>query len=453
MSHSLATARPTSYWLDSPDRPPARPPLPGPTQCDLAVVGGGYSGLWTAILAKEADPSRDVVLLEADRLGWAASGRNGGFCSASLTHGDANGASRFPDEQSHLDRLGLANLDEMEEALQRYDIACDFERTGKLEIAVQPHQVAELGSVRGEFLDQAAIQQEIHSPTYLAAVLARRTTAVLDPAKLVWGLARTAEELGVRIVEGTPVRRLDSDGGRIVLTTDRGTVRAARVALGTNVFRPLLRRLRLSIVPVYDYVLMTEPLTDAQMDAIGWQGRQAVGDMSNQFHYYRLTADNRILWGGYDAIYHYRRRIRPEYDQRPSTFTALAENFRRTFPQLDTVRFSHRWGGVIDTCSRFCAFFGTAYGGRVAYALGFTGSGVAVTRFGAKVMLDLLSGESTELTELRMTRTRPAPFPPEPLTYLGIQATRRSLAAADRKGGRRNLWLRSLDRVGWGFES
>ena len=453
MSNTLATASPTPYWLDSPRRPAPRPALSGSTRCELAIVGGGYSGLWTAILAKEADPSLNVLVVEGNRVGWAASGRNGGFCSASLTHGDANGAARFPDEQARLDELDLANLDELEESLRRYDIDCDFERPGKFEIAVAPHQVEELATVRGEFLDQTQIQAEIHSPTYLAAVLSRRTTAILDPAQLAWGLARTAEGLGVRVVENTRVHRLGPAGGHVAVETDHGTIRADRVALGTNAFRPLLRRLRQSIVPVYDYVLMTEPLTDAQLGQIGWTGRQAVGDMSNQFHYYRLTADNRILWGGYDAIYHYGRRIRAEYDQRPETFSALAANFRTTFPQLDTVRFTHRWGGVIDTCTRFCPFFGTAYDGRVAYALGFTGSGVGVTRFGAKVMLDLLSGKSTELTELELVRRRPAPFPPEPFAYLGIQATRRSLARADRNGGRRNLWLRALDRVGWGFES
>jgi glycine/D-amino acid oxidase-like deaminating enzyme len=198
---------------------------------------------------------------------------------------------------------------------------------------------------------------------------------------------------------------------------------------------------------------MTEPLSAAQLDAIGWKNRQGIGDSANQFHYYRLSADNRILFGGYDAIYHFGRAVHASYDQRPATFEKLAGHFFETFPQLEGISFTHRWGGAIDTCSRFCAFFGTAHRGRVAYALGFTGLGVGATRFGARVMLDLLSGSDTELTQLDMVRSKPVPFPPEPLAYLGVQATRWSLDRADRNEGKRNLWLRALDAAGMGFDS
>ncbi len=175
--------------------------------------------------------------------------------------------------------------------------------------------------------------------------------------------------------------------------------------------------------------------------------------VGNQFHYYRLTADNRILWGGYDAVYHAGGRIRPGYDQRTATFRLLAEHFAETFPQLDGVRFTHRWGGVIDTCSRFCAFFGRAYGGKLSYVVGYTGLGVGASRFGADVMLDLLRGEPTERTGLWMVRSKPTPFPPEPLRTAVIQLTRWSLARADAHNGRRNHWLRLLDALGLGFDS
>ncbi len=228
---------------------------------------------------------------------------------------------------------------------------------------------------------------------------------------------------------------------------------ARRVVLATNAFPSMVKRLRPYIVPVYDYVLVTEPLSPGQLDAIGWRNRQGVGDSGNQFHYYRLTADNRILWGGYDAIYHFGHAVRAAYDQRPATHLRLADHFFTTFPQLEGIGFSHRWGGAIDTCTRFCAFFGTAHRGRVAYALGYTGLGVAATRFGARVMLDLLSGQPTELTQLEMVRSKPVPIPPEPLAYLGVQATRWSLARADRRSGRRNLWLQALDAADLGFDS
>jgi glycine/D-amino acid oxidase-like deaminating enzyme len=239
----------------------------------------------------------------------------------------------------------------------------------------------------------------------------------------------------------------------VEVRTAGGTVRAGNVALGTNAFPPLVRRLRLMTVPVYDYVLATEPLSAEQLASVGWRGRQGVGDHANLFHYYRLTRDNRIVWGGYDAVYHYGSRIRSGLEQRETTHRLLAENFLATFPQLSGVRFTHRWGGVIDTSTRFSAFFGTAHDGRVAYAMGYTGLGVAATRFGADVMLDLLAGEETERTRLRMVRERPLPFPPEPVRFAGIGLTRWSLARADDHRGRRNLWLRALDRAGLGFDS
>src|SRR5690606_36115027 len=160
-----------------------------------------------------------------------------------------------------------------------------------------------------------------------------------------------------------------------------------------------LKRNRLMTVPVYDYVLMTEPLSDAQLTAIGWQNRQGISDSANQIHYYRLSADNRILFGGYDAIYHYGGKVRAKYEDRPQTFQRLATHFFTTFPQLEGLRFKHRWAGAIDSCSRFCAFSGTARGGRVAYATGITGRGVGATRYAADGMLDKLEGLKTERTE------------------------------------------------------
>ena len=225
------------------------------------------------------------------------------------------------------------------------------------------------------------------------------------------------------------------------------------MALGTNAFPPLLRRLRLMTVPVYDYVLATEPLSADQRAAIGWSGRQGVGDAANLFHYYRLTRDDRIVWGGYDAVYRYASGIDPAHEQAGGTHDLLAEHFFATFPQLEGLSFTHRWAGVIDTCTRFAAFFGTAHRGRTAYALGYTGLGVAATRFGADVMLDLLHGEDTERTRSALVRERPLPFPPEPFRAVGINLTRWSLARADAHAGRRNLWLRALDRAGLGFDS
>jgi glycine/D-amino acid oxidase-like deaminating enzyme len=258
----------------------------------------------------------------------------------------------------------------------------------------------------------------------------------------------------VRIYEHSPVTAVTSEGraGLRVVTRD-GTVLAARVALGTGAYRPVLRRLRHYLVPVYDYALVTEPLATAELASIGWRNRQGLADSSSQFHYYRLTADNRILWGGYDAVYYNGGRIRAAHDASPATFATLARHFFQTFPQLEGLNFTHAWGGVIDTCSRLCVFTGTAHDGRLAYAAGYTGLGVGAARFGANTMLDLLHGEQTERTALAMMRTRPVPFPPEPARSAVIQLTRASIARADRNEGRRDLWLRALGRLGLGFDS
>ncbi|MEH0843395.1 FAD-dependent oxidoreductase [Micromonospora sp. CPCC 205711] len=465
---ALADAAPVPYWLDRPERPDPLPPLTGTTDTDLLVIGGGYSGLWAALLAKRDAPDRDVLLVEAGTCGWAASGRNGGFCAASLTHGLANGVDRFPGEIDVLEWLGRQNLDAIAATVDAYGIDCDFERTGELAVAVAPYQLAGLAEDEAlarryghdvRLLDADEVRAEVHSPTYLGGLWDADRVAMLDPAKLAWGLRRACLAEGVRIHEHTRVTGLRRDGAALAARTAGGpdvapgAVRAQQVVLATNAFPPLLRRLRNWVVPVYDYALMTEPLTPEQRDAIGWRNRQGLADTGNQFHYYRITGDGRILFGGYDAVYHYGNRVAPELAQRPATFAALADHFFTTFPQLDGLRFSHNWGGVIDTCTRFCPFFGTAYDGRLAYAAGYTGLGVGATRFGARVMLDLLGGQETPLTRLDLVRSTPLPFPPEPVRAAGINLTRWSLARADAREGRRDLWLRTLDRLGLGFDS
>jgi glycine/D-amino acid oxidase-like deaminating enzyme len=463
---ALVDAAPVPFWLDDPAAPAALPPLTGPIDADLCVVGGGYTGLWTALMAKSAWPDHEVVLLEGDRCGGAASGRNGGFCAASLTHGPANGRERFPREIGTLEEWGRRNLDEIGEAVRTWSIDCDFERTGELSVATAPHEADALRRAadgtagtggRGEYLDRDRVQAEVHSPGLLAGLWDRDGCALVNPARLAWGLRRACETVGVRIHEGSPVDGVEGGDGSprapMVVRTSRSLVSARQVALATNAFPSPLRRLRRYVVPVYDYVLMTEPLTVGQHAAVGWVNRQGIGGSGNRFIYARLSADNRILFGGYDAVYYFGGRMGPAVEQREATFATLAGLFGEMFPQLAEVRFTHAWGGAIDTCSRFCAFFDRSHDGRVVSAGGYTGLGVGASRFGAQVMIDLLSGEETERTRSALVRTKPVPFPPEPFRYAGIQATRWSLARADGNGGRRNPWLRILDRCGMGFDS
>jgi len=450
VSGSLEATRTSVFWLD--DLPaPSRPALTGDHTADLVIVGGGYTGLWTAVLAKERDPDRRVVLIEAKTVGWAASGRNGGFCEASLTHGYENGLTRWPQEIEQLEALGIQNLDEIQATVARYAMDAEFERTGTLYVAIEPHELLWLKD-DPHAMDREAVRTELNSPTYLAGAWHKEGTALVHPAKLAFELARVAEHLGVEIFEHSPVTSVDGDGPVRVVTA-AGSVAAQHVVLATNVFPSLLKRNRLMTVPVYDYVLMTEPLDAPQLESIGWENRQGISDLANQFHYYRPTADNRILFGGYDAVYHYGGRVRKSYEERPESFARLASHFFTTFPQLEGLNFSHRWAGAIDASTRFCAYYGLARKDSVAYAAGFTGLGVGSARFAANVMLDKLAGEQTERTELAMVRERPLPFPPEPAASLGINATRWSLDQADHNRGKRNILLKTLDAMGLGFDS
>lgn len=450
---ALRDARPTSFWLDDPDRPAPRARLDGDAHADLVVVGGGYAGLWTALLAKERTPARRVVLLEGRRIGWAASGRNGGFVEASLTHGPENGELHFRDELPVLDALAEQNFAGFVETIERYGIDAELEIEPTLTVATEPYQVDAMREGADPVLEGEGLARYGRSPLFRAGILSAHGNAFVHPAKLAWGLAAAAERLGVEIHENTPaVSMTRATAGRAIITPN-GTIRAAQVALATNGFPSLLKRLRLFTVPIYDYVLMTEPLTAAQLETIGWTGRHGITDSGREFHYYRRTRDDRILFGGYDAVYHRGRRIRDAQDQRDETFERLADHLYQTFPSLTGVGFSHKWGGMIDMSTRLVAFHGATADRRVAYSAGFTGLGVAATRFGAETMLDFLDGADTARTRLTVSRRLPVPIPPEPIAYPLIQTMRRAVARSDANGGKDGPLLRLAGLFGVGFDS
>ncbi len=451
---ALADAEPRPFWTLASDASPA---LAGAVDADLCIVGGGFTGLWAALHAKAGAPAREVVLLEAETCGFGASGRNGGFAVASLTHGIENGLARFASEIDVLERLARENFAGLVRDLDAHGIDCDFEPAGELTVWTDAHQLdGHVAALLERFghdvtvFDAEAMRAEVASPTYLGGVWNRTGAGVLDPGKLAAGLRAAALRAGVRIFEHSAVHDLRAAGAGVEALTAAGRVRARRAVIATSAYKPLVRALRRYIAPVYDYALVTEPL---DLAPVGWRRRQGIGDAGNRFHYYRLTPDDRILFGGFDAIYRYGGPVGPRHDEHAATFAKLSQHFFHTFPQLAGTRFTHRWGGAIDTCSRFSVFFGTALGGRAAYAAGYTGLGVAAARFGARVALDLADGRATETTRLRYVRAKPVPFPPEPLRWAGIAFTLNRLAAADRRAGRRGVWLRTLDRLGLGFDS
>jgi glycine/D-amino acid oxidase-like deaminating enzyme len=459
---SIAEVSHVPFWLDNPARPAPEPELTRDLSTDLLVIGAGFTGLWTALLAKEETPTRQVILLEAGEVATGASGRNGGFMDASITHGLQNGLARWSQEFPALLALGMKNLDEIEATIQRLGIECDYLRTGDIAMASEPYQVEELQTemevsarhqIRSEFYDRERVREIVNSPFFIAGLNYPDHAALVNPAQLAWGLRKACLDLGVQLYEHSPVTKLEEERNRVTAHTQHGSVSAARVALATNAFPPLLKRLSYYVVPVYDYVLVTEPLTPAQRESIGWHGREGISDTSRQFHYTRTTADGRILWGGYDAVYYWNNGFGPRFENDPASFARLAEHFFQAFPALEGIRFTHAWGGAIDTCSRFSPFWGTTHQGKTAYAMGYTGLGVGASRFGARVILDLLDGCQTERTALEMVRTKPLPFPPEPLRSLGIHLSRWSMAQADANEGRENLWLQVMNWLGLGFDS
>ena len=276
------------------------------------------------------------------------------------------------------------------------------------------------------------MRAEVDSPTFHGGLYDRRGVALVHPAKLAWGLKRAAAAAGVRVYEHTRATDLVRHGAALAVRTPYGRVLRPpdRAGHRTSSRRCCAGSAR---TPCRSTTTRSPPSRSPPSSApsIGWRGRQGLGDSANRFHYFRLTADDRVLWGGYDAVYPRGGRMSAAHEHRPETYKKLAGHFFACFPQLEGVRFSHAWGGAIDTCTRFSAFFGTAHGGRLAYAAGYTGLGVGATRFGAEVMLDLLAGESTERTRLAMVRRKPLPFPPEPLASAGIGLTQWSLARAD----------------------
>jgi glycine/D-amino acid oxidase-like deaminating enzyme len=453
-----------SYWLGASPAGPPRSPLEADVMADVAVVGAGFTGLWTALALTDTDPWIRVVVLEAASVGYGASGRNGGFCMASLTHGLANGIRHFPDELAILEREGIANLRALVAFTRDHGIDCDLEETGILDVADHAHQVEEFRAwvdeaaewgEELEFMDRERVQAEVHSPLWQAGLYRKpgRDT-ILDPAKLVRGLARVCEERGVVIHESTLVAAVERLAGGVRVRTAGGhSVVADHVVVATSAYSGWFRRLSAHFVPVYDYALVSEPMTPDQRASIGWRRRQGMSDANNQFHYFRLTADDRILWGGYDAIYHFGNGVGPSFDQRPTTFATLEAQFRAAFPQLADLAFPHRWGGAIDTTSRFTVTFGQALGGRLTYALGYTGLGVAASRWAAGVVRDFILRPDSDLLKLRFVQSRPVPFPPEPLRSVAVQAVRWELARADRNEGRRGILLRTLDALGIGFDS
>ena len=449
------------YWLAQ--RPPrAAEPLSGSIEADVAIVGAGFTGLWTALFLKELEPGASVVVLEGELAGYGASGRNAGIVGETIDHSHELAIAHFGlDEARELARLGRENLDEMEAFLAERRIDAGWERTGQLSAALTPAHVVGLeagrkaaervGITDWRVLSAEEARAEVASPLYRGALLSPRS-ALVDPVGLVEGLRGEAAAKRVRICEHTAVTRFAFPRGRVRLEASNGSVTARRVVLATNAYtHRLWPSLSRRFLPLYDYVLVSEPLSPAQRAEIGWPNRRGMTDGRTFFNYYRLTRDDRILWGTSEAVYYPGNRVGPAYDHSPEHYAALAASFRRHFPFLADLRFPFAWGGPIASTTRLTPFFGTL-AGRVSYGLGYTGHGIGSSRIAGRILALLALERKSPLLDLSLVRRPPFPYPPEPLRRLAVRAVTRALRRVD-EGGRPGLLLKALDKLGVGFSS
>jgi glycine/D-amino acid oxidase-like deaminating enzyme len=432
-------------------------------QADVAIVGAGLTGLWTALCLKALEPGLDVAVVEQGLAAHGASGRNAGMLSETVDHGHGLAIEHFGEAEARLlARLGETNVAEMTAYLDARGIRCDYEPTGRLLVALTPAQLVEarrtvetaqtLGLDTFHLLDGDAVRAEVHSPLYLGGV---RVTGggILDPVKLVDGLRAEAERLGVRVWERSPVLAVEAAGAAARVRTARGAVVARRVVLATSAYtHHLLPAVTRRFIPLYDYILVSDPLTADQHAAIGWRRRQGITDGRTFFNYYRLTADDRILWGTSEAAYYRGNRVDPSCDHSPSHYSALRESFRRHFPALAGLEFPYAWGGPICSTTRMTPYFGRAMGGRVHYGLGYTGHGLGTTRLAGRILAHLALDRPSELLALSLARKKPFPYPPEPLRSWSVAAVTRALRRVD-AGESPGLMLQVLERMGIGFSS
>jgi glycine/D-amino acid oxidase-like deaminating enzyme len=457
LDEAFASTRLMPYWLDNPAAPAPAPALQGQISADLLIVGGGFTGLWAAIQAKELMPELEVVLIEAGRVAYGASGRAGGIISTSVMHGLPNAVRVFPNDIEQLETFGQVNLDGFEETLRRYEIDADIEWNGEMTVAVDEDHVGHLQAdyelhkryghdVR--LLDRVQTAEQIRSPLFAGALWSRHRSGIVHPAKLAWGLRRAAISLGVQLYENTPLQSVHDGGALVDVRTPAGGVTARRVLFGTGTAKVGVSDINRRVVQVRDHVLATEPLSDEQLARIGWAQRQGIYDTRTQLNYFRLTKSNNIIFGGL-VSYHFDGNPDPAEDHRKETYHRLAEAFYRTFPQLGDVRFSHAWGGPIDYCSRGSVFAKPYLGGKAVFVAGYTGFGVAASRFGAFMGLNMLFDRDSPERQLDIAKLSPTYIPPEPLRWIGAKITFHAFDGADAEGGWKRAWINGIKRLGF----
>ncbi len=455
---ALANTKFDTYWLDSLDSVDDETSLDQDISCDLLIVGGGFCGLWGAIQAREQNPEREVVLIEAKSIANGASGRPAAIMSTSVMHGIHNTERTFPGEVTQLEEFGRENMDGFRKAIEQYNIDCDIEWGGEMTVSIgdqgletieEEYQLYRKYGHDAVKLDRNQVQAEVSSPIFHAAVWSKSRSGTVHPGKLVRGLKRVALELGVKIFENTPHVGNSLEAGKVQVITPQATINANRVLLATNAWGAGHRKISTRVAAIRDRIVMSEPLTPEQMEKVGWKNRQGIYDTRTQLNYMRLTADNRILFGG-RLSYFYGNNTDPAHDKTPEPYLRLLESFYRTFPQLKSdIKFSHAWSGPIGLTTRMAVHYQRYHGGKMIYAGGYSGFGVTATRFGARVGLAVLDGKDIPETHMMFAKTLPNYIPPEPFRWIGAKITMYALDTIDEKGGWRVPWIKMVQWMGF----
>lgn len=437
---SLPVAGHRSFWLkevagDAPDAPS----LVGADRTDVAIIGGGYVGLWSAIEIKLRQPSVDVALLEADICGSGASGRNGGFALSWWSKIALLPAYVGDEEALRLARASVQGIDDIENLLADHGVDCDFHQGGWIwAAATEAHRDAwastlaecrRLGVAPFTTLDAEEVRRRTASPAYLGGVL-DPTTARVDPARLVRGLRKVALDLGVRIHEHSPVTVLERRRPA-VLHTGSGVLAADRVVIATNVWAAGLPELRRKIVAISSDMIVTAPVPD-ELGRIGWTGHECVSDSQMMIHYYRLTADGRVAFGKGGWGVAFAGRIPASFDRSPKRASVVARNFHRLYPQLADVPIADDWSGAIDRSVTGIPLIGHT-GGRkhIVHAVGWSANAVGPSRTGARLVASLILDEDDEWSRSPLVDLPAREFPPEPLRYVGAHMVRAGVVAKE----------------------
>ncbi|PIP42654.1 MAG: oxidoreductase [Desulfobacterales bacterium CG23_combo_of_CG06-09_8_20_14_all_51_8] len=432
-----------SWWLESlPETILPNPPLTGAHKADVVVVGGGYTGLSVGYHLRELNPGIDVRVIESDVCGYGASGRNGGFSMTlfGLTKGITQ--FRFNDEKARAAHTYMESaVDYLHEVITQNRIDCDYERSGYLLVGTSPAQVKRVehdfkiierwGSAGIERWDRARLAEEFHTDFYKLGWFEPRC-GIIQPAKLARGMKGLAEARGVTIYENSPVTHFSKNGSSgYTVKTEKGEVQSEYLVFATNAYSILFPQLKSLQRPIFTYIVMSEPLSDARMESIGWQCRAGVEDARDLIHYYRLTKDNRIVMGGGDVAFTYGNDLTIDLNNR--IFAHLEGHVTEVFPQLKGIRFTHRWGGPVSVTVDMAPVIG--YLGedkKTIFSLGCIGHGVSLTTYNGRTIAEMIAGQRSSRTEMFFVGRKTIPWPPDPITYGAAHAIRGFMRLEDR---------------------